>query len=266
MSIDVSSRLPVAVRAGALARRAPAWTITAVLGLCYVVAAPSSADLAAASYRADLFGRVGFTLWDNGWYGGHHLPAYSVLAPVLGWLIGPLALAAVSMTIAAALFSALIDGRFSAPAVRIAGVWFALGAAIGLLASRVPFDLGLAIGLSSLVLAQRGRRAPALALAAVCALTSPVAGAFLALAALAWALADRRRRFPPMLVAAALLPIAAGDAFAVRAGCDKRFSTCDAKFANVMNFQGFPDIPGDDFLAVNAATSPRNDGASRRAG
>ena len=209
MSIDVSSRLPVAVRAGALARRAPAWTITAVLGLCYVVAAPSSADLAAASYRADLFGRVGFTLWDNGWYGGHHLPAYSVLAPVLGWLIGPLALAAVSMTIAAALFSALIDGRFSAPAVRIAGAWFARGAAIGLLASRVPFDLGLAIGLSSLVLAQRGRRAPALALAAVCALTSPVAGAFLALAALAWALADRRRRFPPMLVAAALLPIAA---------------------------------------------------------
>jgi uncharacterized phage protein (TIGR02218 family) len=69
-----------------------------------------------------------------------------------------------------------------------------------------------------------------------------------------------------VLEAAALLPIAAGDAFAVRAGCDKRFSTCDAKFANVMNFQGFPDIPGDDFLAVNAATSPRNDGASRRAG
>ena len=77
--------------AGAHARRVPAWTITAVLGLVYVIAAPPSADLAAASYRSELFGRVGFTLWDNGWYGGHHLPAYSVLAPALGWLIGPLA-------------------------------------------------------------------------------------------------------------------------------------------------------------------------------
>ena len=67
-----------------------------------------------------------------------------------------------------------------------------------------------------------------------------------------------------VLEEAALQPVAAGDAFAVRAGCDKRFSTCLAKFANIANFQGFPDIPGDDFLAVNAATSPRNDGSSRR--
>jgi uncharacterized phage protein (TIGR02218 family) len=67
-----------------------------------------------------------------------------------------------------------------------------------------------------------------------------------------------------VLEEAALQPVAAGDAFAIRAGCDKFFATCDAKFANIANFQGFPDIPGDDFLAVNAATSPRNDGSSRR--
>jgi uncharacterized phage protein (TIGR02218 family) len=69
-----------------------------------------------------------------------------------------------------------------------------------------------------------------------------------------------------VLEEAALQPVAAGDGFAIRAGCDKRFSTCLSKFANIMNFQGFPDIPGDDFLAVNAATSPRNDGGSRRVG
>jgi uncharacterized phage protein (TIGR02218 family) len=69
-----------------------------------------------------------------------------------------------------------------------------------------------------------------------------------------------------VLEEAALMPVAVGDAFAVRAGCDKRFSTCLAKFTNIANFQGFPDIPGDDFLAVNAATSPRNDGLSRRTG
>ena len=67
-----------------------------------------------------------------------------------------------------------------------------------------------------------------------------------------------------VLEEAALQPVAAGDAFAVRAGCDKAFATCDAKFANIMNFQGFPDIPGDDYLAVNATTAPRNDGSSRR--
>ena len=172
----------------------PAWTITAALALPYVILAPPSSDLAAATYRSSLFGRVGFTLWDNAWYGGHHLPAYSVLGPALGWLIGPPLLAALSMTVAAALFAALIEGSFPARACRIAAAWFALGAAIGLLASRVPFDLGLAVGLGALLVARhsaagRGRRALALALAVICSLASPVAGAFLALAALAWALA-----------------------------------------------------------------------------
>lgn len=31
-------------------------------------------------------------------------------------------------------------------------------------------------------------------------------------------------------------------------GCDKQFSTCRNKFSNGMNFQGFPHIPGDDFV------------------
>jgi uncharacterized phage protein (TIGR02218 family) len=69
-----------------------------------------------------------------------------------------------------------------------------------------------------------------------------------------------------VLEEAALQPVIADDAFAIRAGCDKRFATCLSKFANIANFQGFLDIPGDDFLAVNAATSPRNDGSSRRTG
>jgi len=154
-------------RAGCARRREssrlpPAWTITAALGLIYVIAAPPSSDLAAAGYRSDLFARAGFTLWDNSWYGGHHLPAYSMLAPALGALLGPQLLGALSMTIATALFAALIDGRFPARATRIAAAWFALGAAISLLANRVPFDLGLALGLGALLLAQRGR--PGLAL------------------------------------------------------------------------------------------------------
>jgi hypothetical protein len=204
----VARRSP-AVSPLARAARVPAWTITAALGLAYVIAAPPSSDLAAASYRSYLLGREGFTLWDDAWYAGHHLPAYSVLAPALGWLVGPQLLAALSMTAAAALFAAVIDRRFPEPAVRVASAFFALGAAIALLSCRVPFDLGLALGLGALLAAQRGRQAPALVLAAVCAIASPVAGAFLALAAVAWALAGHRRARAVALAATALAPILA---------------------------------------------------------
>lgn len=37
-----------------------------------------------------------------------------------------------------------------------------------------------------------------------------------------------------------------GAAFEVVAGCDKRFATCRQKFANQLNFQGFPHMPGND--------------------
>ncbi|SMH42948.1 DUF2163 domain-containing protein [Mesorhizobium australicum] len=37
-----------------------------------------------------------------------------------------------------------------------------------------------------------------------------------------------------------------GDAFAIVAGCDKRFETCRTKFANRLNFRGFPHMPGND--------------------
>jgi len=179
----------------------PAWTLTAAFALLYVIVAPLSTDLAAAGYRSDEFSRAGFTLWDNGWYGGHHVLAYSVLAPALSALLSPQLLAALSMTAATALFAALIDGCFAARATRIASFWFALGAASGLLSNRVPFELGVAVGLAALLVAQStvgGRirswagASVALVLAFVCALASPIAGAFLALAALAWALTNGR--------------------------------------------------------------------------
>ncbi len=39
---------------------------------------------------------------------------------------------------------------------------------------------------------------------------------------------------------------AEGDSFSVVAGCDKSFATCKAKFANPLNFRGFPHLPGND--------------------
>ena len=201
----------------ALLERVPPWAIAAglaaLLGFAYVIAAPPSSDLAAAAYRSDLFSRAGFTLWDNSWYGGHHLPAYSILAPALAAWIGPQLLAALSAVAATVLFALLIDGRFPARATRIAAVWFALGVSVELLSNRIPFDLGLALGLGALLAARapRGRyaiRGLALVLAVLCALASPVAGAFLALTVLAWALAGPARAWPLGLALAALVPIA----------------------------------------------------------
>lgn len=46
--------------------------------------------------------------------------------------------------------------------------------------------------------------------------------------------------------------------------CDKRWETCTGTFANGLNFQGFPDIPGDDFLTAAPVGGGRHDGGSRR--
>jgi uncharacterized phage protein (TIGR02218 family) len=43
-------------------------------------------------------------------------------------------------------------------------------------------------------------------------------------------------------------PMAEDDAFTVTAGCDKRLATCRDRFANGINFRGFPAIPGNDFV------------------
>jgi hypothetical protein len=46
--------------------------------------------------------------------------------------------------------------------------------------------------------------------------------------------------------------------------CDKRWATCVASFSNGANFQGFPDLPGEDFLIAAPVEGGRNDGGSRR--
>lgn len=55
-----------------------------------------------------------------------------------------------------------------------------------------------------------------------------------------------------------------GDAVRLEAGCDKRLETCRLKFANLVNFQGFPDIPGEDWMASYPRQSGSNTGGSLR--
>lgn len=57
--------------------------------------------------------------------------------------------------------------------------------------------------------------------------------------------------------------VAAGDTVRLEAGCDKRRETCRLKFANLVNFRGFPHIPGEDWLVGYPTASGVNDGGSR---
>jgi hypothetical protein len=187
------------------------WTLALAVALplaaFYLIVSPPAGDLAAATYRSDLFARVGFTTWDTGWYAahGHWLPGYSLLAPALGALMGVRVLLVLSGVAASVLFALIARRAFDPLAARIATVVFALGFSVGMLSGRVPYDLGFAIGLATVLALMRGAFGLALGLAALTSVASPVAGAFLTLAGLAYAASDARRGLA--LVAAALAPI-----------------------------------------------------------
>ena len=58
--------------------------------------------------------------------------------------------------------------------------------------------------------------------------------------------------------------IAPGEQVGLSAGCDKQLTTCTSKFANAINFRGFPHMPGNDFVAAAASASdPNNNGLKR---
>ena len=56
--------------------------------------------------------------------------------------------------------------------------------------------------------------------------------------------------------------LVAGDLIRIEAGCDKRAATCRVKFANFLNFRGFPHIPGEDWLTSYPVSSRANLGRS----
>jgi hypothetical protein len=217
-------------------RRCAPPLLAAALAALYLVWQPPSLDLAAADYRAWLFGHGGFAVWDLRWYAGHHLPGYSVLFPPLGWWVGTRLTGALATVAAAVLFERLARDRYGARAW-LGALWFGAGAASPLFSGRLTFALGIVPALGALLALERGLRARpdgrrrallalAVGLAALTPLASPVAALFLALAGAAVALAAhqapdhaRRRshagtpvggRLPGLaLAAAALVPIAA---------------------------------------------------------
>ncbi|SIR08156.1 phage conserved hypothetical protein BR0599 [Paracoccus thiocyanatus] len=63
------------------------------------------------------------------------------------------------------------------------------------------------------------------------------------------------------LLEAPVRAIDTGHGFTIRAGCDKRAETCAAKFANIVNFRGFPHIPGQDTVLRYASADGGHEGA-----
>ena len=178
-------------------RRVDWWKLAPVLlagaaAIFYLIWQPRTVDLAAHTFRAELFGEEGFTVWNGQWYGGHHTPAYSILSPPLAWFLGPPLALAVAAVASAALFPPLMRGAFGDERARWGSIWFGVGSATLLFTSRLPFAIGVAFGLAALLALQRRRYAPAIVLAALSPLGSPVAGLFLAMAGVAYALATRR--------------------------------------------------------------------------
>jgi len=138
--------------------------------------------------------------------------------------VGQRLLLALCALASAGLFSVLAQRMFTAGAARAASASFALGVCVGLLSGRVAYGLGLTVAMLALLTLLYGSLAAAMALAALSSLASPVAGAFLALAGLAYALSstlgeiDFRRprggrkrspasRYGLALAGAALVPI-----------------------------------------------------------
>ncbi|HEX5852702.1 MAG TPA: hypothetical protein VFY36_06395 [Solirubrobacteraceae bacterium] len=196
----------------------------AALIAVWLLADPRTPDLAAQVYRVDVYRQLGFTVWDERWYAGHHVPGYSLLFPPLGALLGIKLVGGLSVLASSVLFERLArsccgngarwgDGAGARwgchDGARWGAAWFAVAALGDVWSGRVTFALGVALALAAVLALRRGHPVWAGVLAALCACASPVAGAFLGLVGLTVALSDRSPR--------ALLALAAPAAVVVLA-------------------------------------------------
>jgi hypothetical protein len=184
--------------------------LAAGLALLAILTGAQGVDLAAATYRVEMFARSGLTLWDSGWYGGHWTFDYSVLFAPIGWLTGIPLMEIACVAIATWAFDRLAVGRFGR-AGRAGAIVFAVGTVAQVAIGQEPYLLGETLALVALLAACNRLWPLAVALGAASSLASPLAGAFLALAAVAWLVGGwpRRRFAAGTLALAAVVPLLA---------------------------------------------------------
>lgn len=186
------SRAPIRGLSTSYRAAVAATLVAGAVALLWLALGPRTPDLAAQSYRVELFLRDGFALWDNNWYAGHHVLGYSLVFMPLAALLGMRVAGALAAVASALLFERLASAHFGARA-RWGAVWFAVGTGSDLAIGRMTYALGAALGLVCLLALQRGRPRLAAGFAALCAAASPISGLFVALAGFALLLTGRRR-------------------------------------------------------------------------
>jgi hypothetical protein len=173
------------------------WLPAVALSVAFTTAVllwnPHVRDLAAQTFRTELFQHGGFAIWNGSWYGGHYTLTYSVLLPPAASMIGTRMVGALSVVASAYLFDRLVREHWGERA-HWATLWFGVGAVSLLVSGQLAFALGVAFGLLALRCLQRRRRGQALLAALACALASPVAAVFLGGIVLAAAAAGGVRR------------------------------------------------------------------------
>jgi hypothetical protein len=163
--------------------------VAVILALVAILTGAQGVDLAAATYRVELFARSGLTLWDSQWYGGHWTFDYSVLFAPIGWIAGIPLMEIACVAIASWAFDRLAVARFGR-AGRAGAVVFAVGTVVQVAIGQEPYLLGETIGIVALVAMSGHHRVLAMLLAVASALASPLTGGFVALIAAAWFIAS----------------------------------------------------------------------------
>jgi hypothetical protein len=166
--------------------------LTLVLAITVFVLGWEGVDQAAQTYRVLEFKAHGLMLWDSGWYGGNFPLGYSVLFPPVAAVLGLRVAAVASAVIATWTFDRVVRSHLGS---RPLGTWyFAVSMMLPVAIGQWPFLAGEAVGLTALLVLQRGRRPLAIALGVLAALFSPLAAAFLAMGCVAWAAYGSGRR------------------------------------------------------------------------
>jgi hypothetical protein len=156
--------------------------VAAILAATYVIISPSSVDLAAHLFRAELFRQQGFTVWNNSWYSGNAVLGYSVLFPAVSATLTPQLAAALATTGTATVFT-VISRRHFGERGWVGAMLFGAATAADLYSGRLAFAFGAMPALGAILALDRDQPALACALAVLSALCSPVAALFAALMA-----------------------------------------------------------------------------------